>query len=182
MSPKMLAMARSTMRSKTATNEDRANARIVIARADGVMPPVRKPLQPLPQPPEPAERTAAARSTRADEPSHVTRVRLVADDEGPADAWKDALICTEKVVGRGTEKRTVRVVLPTLANVVTILSSHPAWKGKIAYNGFAERIELLATAPWHDSERPTEARPGEWSDTDTARTLASSSMRSAKPL
>ncbi len=105
------------------------------------------------------------------EPSRRSPVRLVrhADD---ADAWRDKLLTAERTIGRGDKKKTVRVVIPSLANTVTFLTEHPDWSGVIVYNKFAERIEKHRPAPWHDAERPTHAAAGEWSDTDTSRALA----------
>lgn len=92
-----------------------------------------------------------------------------ADDDEP---WRRKLITVEKDVGRGVQKRKIRVVLPTLANAITFLTDHPRWAGLLAHNDFAERIETLQPPPWSESECPANHGPGELADSDTSRLLA----------
>lgn len=99
------------------------------------------------------------------------RVRLVRDSDDD-EAWRDKLILSEKTVGRGANKQTYYVVVPTLANIVTMLTEHPGWRGILGYNAFAERIEVLSSPPWHEAERPADVGPGEWRESDTPRTVA----------
>lgn len=59
-------------------------------------------------------------------------------------------------------------VLNTVSNVQTILEAHPDWRGVIAFNEFAQRIELLDDPPWLESK----PLPRAWTDVDTTRTRA----------
>lgn len=56
-------------------------------------------------------------------------------------------------------------VLNNIANVQLILECHPEWKGVLAYNEFASRVEILSTPPWCDLSRT----PRAWTDVDTTR-------------
>ena len=85
--------------------------------------------------------------------------------------WRAKLITSTRTVGRGEEKETVEVVQANLANVVTILSEHPAWRGVLAYDLFAERAVTTRPPPWHADDAAAASRAGELTETDTARIL-----------
>ncbi len=75
--------------------------------------------------------------------------------------WRDELIVKE-VKGRV-------IVSASSSNVVTILSKHSAWRGVIALDEFAERIITTRDPPWAQLDAPAKAKPGPWSDADSAR-------------
>jgi predicted P-loop ATPase len=81
------------------------------------------------------------------------------------DAWRSRLIIREDDNGN-------EYTLAIPANVVTILSEHDDWKGKIAYDAFRETVVTLEPPPWSNLDAPVEAKAGEWTDTDTARAMA----------
>jgi putative DNA primase/helicase len=88
-------------------------------------------------------------------------VRLVED----ADGWRARLITTP---ARKSGKPRVK---PIAANVAVYLQYHPQWRGVIAYDAFAESTVTLLPPPWHPVDAPVDLRTGEWTDTDTARTV-----------
>lgn len=51
--------------------------------------------------------------------------------------------------------------LPTMNNIMKIMQCDPALKGKIAWNEFADRIEVLGALPWNKEEDRRR-----WTDTD----------------
>lgn len=69
-------------------------------------------------------------------------------------SWQDQLRRTE---GGGLQ--------PELANAYLILKHSPEWRGVLAYNRFAERIEKLKPPPVPDGET------GAWSDVDASKAL-----------
>lgn len=75
-----------------------------------------------------------------------------ADDEKPN--WTDYLFT----------KRGERVAC--LSNVVDILSNDPRWKGVIAFNEFAFKVEKLKNPPFWNGKGDV----GEWDDQDDSRT------------
>lgn len=85
------------------------------------------------------------------------------------DAWRDRLV-TKTVLGRRGEPDR-EVVIANLANAVTILSNHPAWKGCVAYDLFANRPTTTRPPPWTAVDAPPEVTRGELSETDVARFL-----------
>ncbi|MCP1646976.1 VapE domain-containing protein [Pseudomonas nitroreducens] len=56
-------------------------------------------------------------------------------------------------------------LLPELANAFLILANAPEWKGVLAYNEFADRIEKVKSPPVPDGAR------GPWQDVDASKTL-----------
>jgi len=89
----------------------------------------------------------------------MPRVRI--DD---VDAWRALLVTKEDKQGN------LRVVA-NLSNAVTCLRYHPAWRGVLGYDAFAERVVMLRPPPWHASVAPSETVTGALRDTDTARVI-----------
>lgn len=58
----------------------------------------------------------------------------------------------------------------SLANIGTVLSEHPEWKGVLAYDAFAEAVISLKPPPVRPQEKPANHVAGEWTDTDDIRT------------
>jgi putative DNA primase/helicase len=94
-------------------------------------------------------------------PGHV-RIDNDADNE-----WRSRL-ATRTVEGKNG-KPDREVVIPNLANVVTILSEHPDWRGCLAYDLFAERPITKKAPPWHADDAPPSTSAGELTDTDVSR-------------
>ena len=67
--------------------------------------------------------------------------------------WRDRLICRETKSGS--------VVQKILVNVATILRHHPAWKGAVSYDSFADQILISKACPVGE--------PGRWSDVHDLR-------------
>lgn len=80
----------------------------------------------------------------------------------PEEDWRDSLILNAK---GGLTKGA--------ANVVTILGNDPAWRGVLAFNEFARRVEARKAPPWHRDDAPRGgAKPGPWVDDDDTRVCA----------
>lgn len=79
----------------------------------------------------------------------------------PVEGWEATL----HVDGYGNVKRS-------LANVLTILSSHPEWVGVLAYDAFADAVVTKLTPPVRIQDKPTNHGPGEWTEADSVRTAA----------
>lgn len=62
-------------------------------------------------------------------------------------------------------------VRQTAANGATIFLHHPEWADRVALNLFHLRIEATCVPPWHPLDAPADAKPGPWSDGDTARAV-----------
>lgn len=77
-------------------------------------------------------------------------------------AWRGGLIVTKK------EKAPKRC----LANVLHVLARHPEWQGVIAYDAFAEGVVCLREPPAREQDRPQISLVGDWTDEDSARTVA----------
>jgi predicted P-loop ATPase len=108
-----------------------------------------------------------------DDDAPPTRVRVLHDE----DAWRAKLI-TRTVAGKkGQPDR--EVVIPNLANVVTILSDHPAWQGVLAYDLFAERPTTTRAPLWCVEDAPPNVAAGELTETDVARFVLWFSRREA---
>jgi hypothetical protein len=65
------------------------------------------------------------------------------------------------ILGEGAQPRS------NLANAITALSLAPEWQGALAFNVFAQRIELHTKAPWMSA---APAKPISWSAVDDIRT------------
>ena len=79
--------------------------------------------------------------------------------------WRDSLL-RRQIKKDG---KTFWQVLPCQANATTILRHHPAWKGVLVYNEFAQTVVTVSAPPWGPDEAPTKIKPGPWTDTDTHR-------------
>lgn len=75
--------------------------------------------------------------------------------------WERGLIITKS----GTPSRNV-------ANVLHVLSQHPAWKDVVAYDEFSERVITLRPAPVRVQDAPISHDAGEWTEADSVRTAA----------
>lgn len=112
-----------------------------------------------PRPPEPP-----AVGTERSDAGYPTGSLAAANDVDPGEgrkpevgveaSWQDQLRRTE---GGGLQ--------PELANAYLILKHSPEWRGVLAYNRFAERIEKLKSPPVPDGET------GAWSDVDASKSL-----------
>lgn len=113
------------------------------------------PAQPAP-PPEAYENDVYPTDSlaAADDVITTDRRKPVVGVEAPADDWQALLKRTE---GGGLQ--------PQLMNAYLILKHAPEWKGVLAYNQFAERIEKLRAPPVVDGE------PGAWADVDASKAL-----------
>jgi putative DNA primase/helicase len=60
----------------------------------------------------------------------------------------------------------------SLPNVISVLSRHRHWQGVIAYDEFAEEVVTLMPPPVRPADRPEKHEAGDWSDEDSARTVA----------
>jgi len=82
------------------------------------------------------------------------------------DSWRDLLL-------RGKPKKEGEPppVIPCAANVIAILTHHPAWKGVLAHDAFAEVATTRRPPPW-DALECTHPRPGPWTDADDTRLQA----------
>lgn len=69
-------------------------------------------------------------------------------------AWRAQLLYDEK-----------RHPKRALANVITMLSLAPEWRGLLVFDEFAERISTARSPPWHDERR----EPGPWTEQDDVR-------------
>jgi putative DNA primase/helicase len=82
-------------------------------------------------------------------------------------AWRNGLVTrTVKV-----DKREVKVIIANVSNAITFLRRHPQWRGVIAWNAFAERVEFRRAPPWHDDVAPTTVELGALRETDVARII-----------
>lgn len=90
----------------------------------------------------------------ADDVDTTDRRKPVVGVEAPGEDWQALLKRTE---GGGLQ--------PQLMNAYLILKHAPEWKGVLAYNQFAERIEKLKPPPVVDGE------PGAWVDVDASKAL-----------
>lgn len=77
-------------------------------------------------------------------------------------AWRSGLILTKK-------DRTPK---KCLANVLHVLAKHPEWHGVIAFDAFAEAVVCLKEPPTREQDRPQGSLIGDWTDEDSARTVA----------
>jgi putative DNA primase/helicase len=59
-----------------------------------------------------------------------------------------------------------------LANVMLIMTEHPAWKGLLAFDAFRLAPITLRPAPTRETDRPANHAAGEWTDKDSVRTAA----------
>jgi putative DNA primase/helicase len=80
---------------------------------------------------------------------------------------------TAGLVIRSKKKGDTEVeFLPRIsANLIHILTHHPNWSGKIAFDEFRECV-VLRESPWTDYERRIEFCAGEWTEEDTVRAVA----------
>ena len=92
------------------------------------------------------------------------RLRLA---RGGDDAWRDQL--STRVVEGKNGKPDREYVIPNLANVVTILSEHPDWRGCLAYDLFSERHVTTRPPPWHAADSASDTLAGDLTDTDISR-------------
>lgn len=81
--------------------------------------------------------------------------------EEPAGDWTDSLL-----------KKQNGKPIPCVANVITILSEHPDWKGVLAFDDLRHTATATAPPPWDAIDAPAVTTPGEWSDTDSTRLCA----------
>lgn len=80
----------------------------------------------------------------------------------PQEAWRKALLYRER-----DGKKTYRSVP---ANIVSILTHDPKWKGVIAYDAFRLEIAKISQPPWHpDAMPPGEKYPCEFTESDVTR-------------
>lgn len=113
---------------------------------------------PLPAPaPAPAP---ATEPQKEESPPAEAHVRISPETE---------LLTRLSTVARKRGQELVEEIAPTSANVATILHMHPAWRGVVAYDEFAQRVVTTSTPPWHELDAPAALRPGPWSDADTTR-------------
>lgn len=106
------------------------------------------------------ELEAQAAKVGADDIEDDPRIRIAED-------WATGLVYRTKK--KGDEEITY---LPRIAaNLCHILSKHPNWIGKIAFDEFRECV-VLRENPWTDFERRIEFVAGEWTEEDTMRTVA----------
>jgi hypothetical protein len=103
------------------------------------------------------EEDAAKKERRA-----RAKLRLATADDQDDNAWRNRLVV-------GLDKEGEPRTLSVLANVVTILRFHPAWRGVIAWDSFGERVISTKTPPWDVAAAPTKCDPGGWSETDLSR-------------
>ena len=92
------------------------------------------------------------------------RVRIAHD---AANEWRHRLIT--KIIEGKKGKPDREIVIANLANVVTILSDHPDWRTRLAYDLFAERPITTKPPPWHEADAPPTTVAGELTDTDVSR-------------
>lgn len=59
-----------------------------------------------------------------------------------------------------------------VANAMHVLATHPAWKGVIAYDAFAECIVCVAEPPTRRQDAPGASMLGDWTDAHSTRTAA----------
>ncbi len=85
------------------------------------------------------------------------------------DAWRKLLL-TKRVKNRETGE-WFDVVLANVSNAITILRFHPRWRGVLALNEFAERIEMRLPPPWHPASAAEVTEVGPLRETDTARVV-----------
>ncbi|PZR71730.1 MAG: hypothetical protein DI537_48095, partial [Stutzerimonas stutzeri] len=113
------------------------------------------PVPPAP-PPEPYDDDVYPTDSlaAADDVDTTDRRKPVVGVEAPGEDWQALLKRTE---GGGLQ--------PQLMNAYLILKHAPEWKGVLAYNQFAERIEKLKPPPVVDGE------PGAWVDVDASKAL-----------
>jgi len=78
-----------------------------------------------------------------------------------ADFWRAGLLTTSK----GEVKRC-------LANTMHTLSMHPDWAGVLAFDAFGLAVVTRKRPPMRSQDEPAEYSVGDWSDEDTARTVA----------
>lgn len=90
---------------------------------------------------------------------------MTAAPKGPAQTWRTQLL--RKRDDSGKPKLALR---PIAANVTTILTHDPAWKGIVAYDEFGETIVTRKAPPWREVDAPTTVTVGDWTDLDTVRT------------
>jgi len=83
----------------------------------------------------------------------------------PIKEWGKALIR----VGRGKNPNDL-VACP--ANAQTILTCHEDWNDVLAFDEFEGAAVTLKVPPWRKQDRPANAKPGPWTDTDTTRLRA----------
>lgn len=81
----------------------------------------------------------------------------------PAVSWKAGLKYKHTRTG-------AHVMLSHAHNIMRILTHDPAWKGRIRFDAFRSRVEVVSP-PWADIERPANAEPN-WTDEDTTRTAS----------
>lgn len=85
-------------------------------------------------------------------------VRKITEAKPP---WQRGLLVNAK----GAPKRNI-------ANVMHVLTTHPAWEGVIAYDAFAETVVKLKAPPVRELDRPERIGPGDWTETDSTRAAA----------
>jgi len=80
-----------------------------------------------------------------------------------ADDWRGLLVTTEN------PKTGEQIITPNLSNAIVILRNHPAWRGVLGWNSFAERFEFRSAPPWSVAVAHDNARAGALRETDVAR-------------
>lgn len=100
-------------------------------------------------PPAPATPSTPSSTAAADDPAESD------------DRWKAQLDVNGEMIPK-----------KTLANVITILSCDPRWRGVIAYDAFGDCEVSLKPPPVRDQDRPEDHGAGDWSEEDSSRTVA----------
>lgn len=77
------------------------------------------------------------------------------------DFWRAGLLLTK-------EREPKRC----LANVMHVFSLHPDWSGVLAFDAFGIAVVTRKTPPMRTQDAPREYRIGDWTDEDSARTVA----------
>jgi putative DNA primase/helicase len=75
--------------------------------------------------------------------------------------WRLGLLCSKE----GMPKRC-------LANVMHVLSLHPQWAEVVAWDAFGLSVVTRARPPMRHQDRPKNYELGDWTDEDSARTVA----------
>ncbi len=92
--------------------------------------------------------------------SRPTKKRKGKQPRVPTGHWEDAILH-----GRdGIEEH--------VANVITIFGNHPDWADVFVFDEFGQVITTTRVPPWDPDDAPTDAKPGEWTDSDTVRAQA----------
>jgi putative DNA primase/helicase len=62
--------------------------------------------------------------------------------------------------------------LPCTSNIALILTHRREWRNVLFYDAFAGDVVTRKVPPWDEDTMPENARPGDWTHTDTLRTCA----------